>query len=126
GWKCDDWVGKPFTPLIHPDDLRLAIEMFQSVLDGNTPRLFQIRIRRADGEYIVGEFTATPQMDEGRLVSVLGVARDVTQRIALEERLAQAEKMEAVGRFAGGIAHDFNNVLTDINGSADLLLEHLP
>jgi PAS domain S-box-containing protein len=56
----------------------------------------------------------------------LVIARDVTEKKALEAQLAQAQKMETVGRLAGGVAHDFNNILGVITGYCELLQRRLP
>src|SRR2546421_382001 len=125
GWRREEWVGRPFERLVHPEDLPLALELLGRVVRGELRPASQFRVRTAKGDYRVGEFSATPQLHEGRLVGILGIGRDVTERVQLEQQLRQAQKMEAVGRLAGGIAHDFNNILTAITGYADLLLEDL-
>ena len=79
------------------------------------------RHRTKDGRLIEVEITAGEVDFEGRHAALV-LATDVTERRALEERLAQAEKMEAVGRLAGGVAHDFNNLITVISGYAEILL----
>src|SRR5947207_816117 len=125
GWRREQWVGQPFEGLVHPEDLPLALELLGRVVRGELRPASQFRVRTAKGDFRVGEFSATPQLYEGRLVGILGIGRDVTERVQLEQQLRQAQKMEAVGRLAGGIAHDFNNILTAITGYADLLLEDL-
>ena len=62
----------------------------------------------------------------GTVVGSVEVARDISRETALEVQLAEAHRMEAIGRLAGGIAHDFNNILTAISGFAELAADELP
>ena len=54
--------------------------------------------------------------------SIMAVLTDASELRLLEDKFAQSQKMEAVGKLAGGVAHDFNNVLTAVSGHCDLLL----
>ena len=87
----------------------------------------QIDQLRKDGSIVRTEVAATLlQNQQGRVSEILGVTRDVTDRLQVEARLLQAQKLESVGRLAGGVAHDFNNLLTVINGYCDMLMSELP
>ena len=80
-----------------------------------------------DGRTISCEWYNTPLIDDsGRVLGVASLVQNVTERVALEERLRQSQKMEAIGRLAGGIAHDFNNLLTVILGYSQIVADDVP
>ncbi len=79
--------------------------------------------RRKDGTLYREEATISPVRERtGRIVNFVAVKRDVTEELAVQQQLIQAQKMEAVGTLAGGIAHDFNNLLQVTLGYSELLL----
>ncbi len=78
--------------------------------------------KRKDGTFYTEETTISPiRNEDGAIVNYVGVKRDITAQLALEEQYRQAKKMEAVGQLAGGIAHDFNNILQSITGFCEIM-----
>jgi PAS domain S-box-containing protein len=120
--------------LILPEGLRVeAAGLLMRVQRGEVVEQHATVRRRKDGTNIEVLLTMSPvRADEGQVVGVSTIARDLTdQRQAesalrrAEQQLREAQKLEAVGLLAGGIAHDFNNMLSVIVGYVELVLESL-
>lgn len=125
GWPRQDVLGKNLIDLIvveaDRDDLKAGLERFlHSGQDQLPRRRREIRALRRDGKEFTAEVSVTAlRRREGLLFN--GFYRDLTDKIAAEDRIRQAEKMEALGQLTGGIAHDFNNILTVITGTIEIL-----
>jgi two-component system, cell cycle sensor histidine kinase and response regulator CckA len=122
----EELLGRHFLTLIRPDYQERAAQFYaRQRKDAIPSTYFEFPAVAKDGtELWVGQ-NVQIQYEAGAVIGIQAIARDITQRLALEEQLRQAQKMEAIGRLAGGVAHDFNNVLTAILGSADLLAMQL-
>ncbi len=105
---------------IPPEDKNITLERFARVLAGQA-QTFEMRGLTREGEARLLLVTYTPIYDEGRVSSVLGIARDITEDRLASERAAQAEKLRALGQLASGVAHNFNNILAAVLGHAQLM-----
>jgi len=105
----------------HPPAFYAAL--WATVLAGNVWHGELIN-KRKDGKEYTEEMTVTPVRDaDGQIRHFVAIKQDVSERRQLENRMQQAQKMEAIGTLAGGIAHDFNNMLGAMFGYAHLLQE---
>lgn len=130
GWEGKSLVGRTVESLRPAEDLPRWRAMVASLGDGVT-HLGQWRYLTRDERTLDVELVTARTLLDGK-TAYLTVVTDVTERLAAEraladgqEELRQAQKMEALGRFAGGIAHDFNNLLTAILGQIEVTLDDL-
>ena len=117
---------KYWTTCLHPDDKATVIRTYLAAMRTETEGEFEViyRIIRPDGSpRWIHDRCVIHRKPDGTMDRLSGISEDITEARELEDRLRQAQKMEAVGRLAGGIAHDFNNVMTVILGYSSVLLQ---
>jgi PAS domain S-box-containing protein len=123
GYSRTEIVGEHFSRFYTNDD-RLAGVPQQALATARSQGRFEQeswRVRKDGSRFWASVVIDAIRDEQGQIVGFAKVTRDMTERRALEERLRQSQKMDALGQLTGGIAHDFNNLLTVFMGSLEVL-----
>lgn len=135
GWTPEEWIGKPFLPIVHPDDLPYASDIFSKTLAGESSPSFELRLARKSGVYFDADLCITP-LGGDVVTGALGIVRDVTERKRAEdeirklneeletkvqertqqlqeiqEELVRKEKLAILGQLSGSVGHELRNPL---------------
>ncbi|MFX0122165.1 MAG: PAS domain S-box protein [Candidatus Hodarchaeota archaeon] len=91
GWSREEWIGKHFLEIVHPEDTSVVVNGFEATICGETVPPYEARIFAKSGDIITLEAKSTPQIINGQITGYLGVARDITERKQSEELLRASE-----------------------------------
>jgi len=109
GFRREDLMGRPLDALF----TRSPVE------DGHAS---EVETRDARGRTVILVVSHSPlRNNEGRTIGLLGIAKDITERKELEQRLIRSERLASIGELAGAMAHEIRNPLGSIYTAATLL-----
>ena len=120
GYRPEEMVGRNAIEFIHQDDLEKTREQMRQARKGRLTTHFDCRYVHKDGHVVPLSWTGVWSAPDGQHIFI---GRDMTDRLAAEERARHSQRLEAIGQLTGGIAHDFNNLLAIVIGSLELLFD---
>jgi PAS domain S-box-containing protein len=124
--RPDRLVGKPIAILIALSDRRKLRTQLHQLQKGKWTQEWEMSVQPRGRPAMPVAFTVAPAYDtQGGLIAFRWLFRDITARKQLEEELAHAQKMEAMGRLASGMAHELGNQLTVLSVHSQVLRHHL-
>ena len=113
-------IGRFLSDVMPKDIADAGLATIRQALKTGETQMIKYQLAVPAGErWFEGKISPERSTEGGEKLVVM-VARDVTERITLEDELLRAQKLESVGVLAGGIAHDFNNILTTILGNISM------
>jgi PAS domain S-box-containing protein len=134
GMSPDEMLGRPMTDFVVPWQRARKAEDLRNTFSGVRPsgQLGEARAVARDGREVILEYESNNTIGPSGEALIHGIARDVTQRRALEEKLRRSERLAALGEIVSRVAHELRNAVAGIaasmtlaraRGSADGVLE---
>ncbi len=122
GWRPEEIIGKSILTIIPPELQSEEPVILANLRNGRKIDHYETVRLHKNGTRIKVALTISPVRDSaGRIVGASKIARDIGERLRMQEAMIQSEKLAATGRMAAAIAHEINNPLEAVTNLAYLL-----
>jgi len=129
GYKKDELIGKSVATILEEEEEEEEVfkgTRLKKLIEEGVVRHYDMNYRTKKGEVIPVSFSGSAMRDhEGKLIGIVGIARDTREIKHLQDELIRSAKMAAIGELASGIAHEIRNPLAIMAASAQYLQEKL-
>ena len=123
GGTPSQFVGRPLSDLFSQEVAEKQFKLIKSVFQSGKSMRDEFMIGKGEYQIWLSANFMPRKKEIGHVISVLCIARDITESKKLENQLVNTEKLASMGTLAAGVAHEINNPLAIILGFADLILE---
>jgi PAS domain S-box-containing protein len=125
GLSADAAHGQMLLALVPETQQTIMADMLEALRHGATVQQTEINLITSQRQAIPIAWSCSPIVtDDGEVIGIVAIGRDLTEQRRLEAQLIQSTKMASLGVMAGGIAHELRNPLGIILASAQLLQDH--
>ncbi|MBN3553786.1 PAS domain S-box protein [Fictibacillus nanhaiensis] len=124
GKRPEEILGETGYGMLHPDDEEVSRKAHEELMAGPCTKTVPFRLQHKDGHYVWLETSCKSITDDtGKVVEIIGVTRDISDRKKSEDMLRQSDKLSIVGQLAASVAHEIRNPLTSLKGFIQFLQE---
>ncbi|MQR94039.1 PAS domain S-box protein [Fictibacillus phosphorivorans] len=124
GKRPEEILGETGYEMLHPDDEEVSRKAHEELMAGPCMKTVPFRLQHKNGHYVWLETSCKSITDDtGKVVEIIGVTRDISERKKSEDMLRQSDKLSIVGQLAASVAHEIRNPLTSLKGFIQFLQE---
>lgn len=110
GWPREEWLGRVFTHILPIDQIPLATAQFARVANGEEIAPFELKALTAHKKVVTLEIIPSPQQENGQVIQIMGIARNITERRQAENELLQEKYLsDSVVNSLPGVFYIFDH-----------------